>query len=210
VTLPPDLLERAGVLVTSLDPVVTAAGGGAVEPMAGGGAAPVRRLDATGWPAGLVASGRHGFAVTDRAPLRAAMTALAAEVAPGLPTTGRVLVLGTEELMYAPLLLAIALDQTRDQVRYSSTTRSPVLPVDERGYAIRTRLEFAAHDGTGGRRYVHNVAGARFAAIVLVVDATGDTARLWAADGLVEVLRQHTGQLTVVVVPDHRPARVAA
>lgn len=58
------------------------------------------------------------------------------------------LMLGFEELMYAPLRLAEALaDALPDvDVRYSTTTRSPVVPVDDAGYAIRTRLAFPAHD----------------------------------------------------------------
>jgi hypothetical protein len=108
----------------------------------------------------------------------------------------RVLVLGFEELMYAPLRLAEALADTLPDVdvRYSTTTRSPVVAVDDAGYAIRTRLAFPAHDDPAdgpGERYAYNVApgtGQRgFDRIVLVVDDVGDTPAL--AEGLVERLR---------------------
>jgi hypothetical protein len=137
--------------------------------------------------------------------LRDAVAALAREVAADLPATADTLVLGTEELMYTPLRLAADLAGHGRRVRFSSTTRSPVLPVDEDGYAIRTRLEFAAHDGTdGGPRFAYNVRG--FDAVVLVVDGTADTTALWAGGGPVAALRGACETLTVVVVPDRRPA----
>ncbi len=46
-------------------------------------------------------------------------------------------------------------------MRFSTTTRSPVLAVDDPGYAIRTRLAFPAHDDPAdgpGERYAYNVA----------------------------------------------------
>ncbi|WP_244203894.1 TRSP domain-containing protein, partial [Streptomyces tricolor] len=44
------------------------------------------------------------------------------------------------------------------EVRFSTTTRSPVLAVDDPGYAIRTRLVFPAHDDPAdgpGERYAY-------------------------------------------------------
>ncbi|MEV7599121.1 phosphoribosyltransferase [Kitasatospora sp. NPDC089797] len=129
----------------------------------------------------------------------------------------RVLVLGFEELMYAPLRLAEALAQRLggDRVRYSTTTRSPVLAVDDPGYAIRTRLVFPAHDdpqdGSPRERYVYNVApgadGARrFDAVVLVVDDVADTPALHRGeDALLRQLRQVTGRVVLAVLPSHRP-----
>jgi adenine/guanine phosphoribosyltransferase-like PRPP-binding protein len=196
VALPADVLDRGRDLVAALDrPAVTAAG----DPPA-----PVRRI-AAAWPADLPEGGRHGFVASDRAGLRGAVAVLAEEVADGLPPRGRVLVLGTEELMYMPLLLAADLARHRGKVYFSSTTRSPVLPVDEPGYAIRTRLRFVAPD-SGGPRFAYNVAGGGFAAVVLVVDRCADTPALWATDGLVEALRRVCGGLTVAVVPDRQPA----
>ncbi|MBL1117731.1 phosphoribosyltransferase [Streptomyces sp. 110] len=127
----------------------------------------------------------------------------------------RVLVLGFEELMYAPLRIAEALDEALDgvEVRYSTTTRSPVLAVDDPGYAIRTRLTFPAHDEPAdgpGPRYAYNVApgadpGRRFDAVVAVVDSTADTPALHAPDGLLAGLSAHTDRLVLAVVPSYRP-----
>ncbi|MGP3979747.1 phosphoribosyltransferase [Streptomyces sp. KR80] len=123
----------------------------------------------------------------------------------------RVLVLGFEELMYAPLRLAQELDRTTDaEVRFSTTTRSPVLAVDDPGYAIRTRLSFPAHDGPAdgpGDRYAYNVAGAGFDAVVVVVDSAADTPELHAVDGLLVQLAGHTGRVLLAVVPSYVPVR---
>ncbi|MFH8809367.1 phosphoribosyltransferase [Streptomyces hygroscopicus] len=127
----------------------------------------------------------------------------------------RVLVLGFEELMYAPLRIAQALDEVLDgvEVRYSTTTRSPVLAVDDPGYAIRTRLTFPAHDEPAdgpGPRYAYNVApgadpGRRFDAVVAVVDSVADTPALHAPDGLLAALGAQTDRLLLAVVPSYRP-----
>ncbi|WKN14461.1 phosphoribosyltransferase [Streptomyces sp. JUS-F4] len=126
----------------------------------------------------------------------------------------RILVLGFEELMYAPLRLGTALEEALGpdaEVRYSTTTRSPVLAVDDPGYAIRTRLVFPAHDDPAdgpGDRYAYNVAGAGFDAVVAVVDSTADTPELHAPEGLLARLAPHTGQVLLAVVPSYTPTPV--
>ncbi|MQY02641.1 phosphoribosyltransferase family protein [Actinomadura macrotermitis] len=136
-----------------------------------------------GWPAGVPDGGRHGFVRDDRRRLEAELPRMALRLAAALtPETARVLVLGFEELMYAPLRVAEALADALPgvAVRYSTTTRSPVLAVDDPGYAIRTRLVFPAHDDPAdgpGERYAYNV-DAGYDAIVLVVDEAGDTEEL--------------------------------
>ncbi|MFE0470661.1 phosphoribosyltransferase [Streptomyces sp. NPDC058947] len=162
------------------------------------------------WPAGLPDGGRHGFTPAHRERLEAALPGMAARIADALPRGARrVHVLGFEELMYAPLRLAEALERTTDaEVRYSTTTRSPVLAVDDPGYAIRTRLAFPAHDDPAdgpGERYAYNVAGAGFDAVVAVVDSAADTPALHAPDGLLARLAAHTPQVLLAVVPSYVP-----
>ncbi|QDN77799.1 phosphoribosyltransferase [Streptomyces sp. S1A1-7] len=165
-----------------------------------------------GWPRGLPDGGRHGFTPGQRIRLDAALPAMAARVAEALPEGARrVLVLGFEELMYAPLRLARELEQVVSaEVRYSTTTRSPVLALDDPGYAIRTRLVFPAHDDPDdgpGERYAYNVAGAGFDAVVAVVDSAADTPALHAPDGLLAQLAEHTPSVLLAVVPAYVPAR---
>ncbi|MFI1616065.1 phosphoribosyltransferase [Streptomyces lydicus] len=187
-----------------------------------------------GWPAGLPDGGRHGFTPAHRARLESALPQMAARLAERLAGARRVLVLGNEELMYAPLRLAEALDAlvtagsdgAREArggapsapaagpgVHFSTTTRSPVLAVDDPGYAIRTRLSFPAHDRPAdgpGERYAYNVAAGadparRFDAIVAVVDSHGDRPELHAAGGLLDRLAGHTDRLLLAVIPSYAP-----
>ncbi|MEU8886329.1 phosphoribosyltransferase [Streptomyces sp. NPDC048442] len=166
-----------------------------------------------GWPPEIPDGGRHGFTPAHRVSLEAALPDMAARIADGLAGLGhgpgaRVLVLGFEELMYAPLRLGHALEESGVDVRYSTTTRSPVLAVDDPGYAIRTRLVFPAHDTPAdgpGERYAYNVAGAGFDAVVVVVDSVADTPELHAPDGLLASLGAHTGRVLLAVVPSYTP-----
>jgi hypothetical protein len=76
-------------------------------------------------------------------------------------------------------------------VRFSSTTRSPVLPVDAPGYPIRNRITYPAGDGSG-ERYAYNVRQG-FDDVVVVLD-TDEPA-------LVDALRTVTGRVHVVRLP---------
>jgi orotate phosphoribosyltransferase len=136
---------------------------------------PVSRLDAA-WPADLPLGGRSGWGPELAEPLSAALEPLAGtlvDVLAGLPrpTVGRaiaepatgprrILVLGTEELMYVPMRLAAAVAERfgpAAEVRTQSTTRSPVVPLDRDGYAVRCALRFPAPDEPGRDSFVYNV-----------------------------------------------------
>ncbi|MFE2986234.1 phosphoribosyltransferase [Streptomyces sp. NPDC059262] len=207
VKLPDDVLAKGQALVArheSLAGAPTARTEARTEPGS------VTRVD-LGWPASVPDGGRHGFTPEHRAALEAALPAMAARLAATLGDARRVLVLGFEELMYAPLALAREVEKgTQAQVRYSTTTRSPVLAVDDPGYAIRTRLVFPAHDDPDdgpGERYAYNVAGGDFDAIVAVVDSTADTPQLHAPDGLLARLAEHAPRVLLAVVPSYVPDR---
>ncbi|MFF4606148.1 phosphoribosyltransferase [Streptomyces sp. NPDC001339] len=272
VRLPEDVLERGRRLVAEHERereherAAMAAGAGArasapespesaPAPGAARRAEPVRRAEPArraepvrvdlDWPAGLPDGGRHGFTPAHRAHLEARLPGMAARIAQHLDGARRVLVLGNEELMYAPLRLAEALDARLAEatdtatgqctggpstgspsigspstvtagpgVYFSTTTRSPVLPVDDPGYAIRTRLSFPAHDLPAdgpGERYAYNVVAGgdperRFDAIVAVVDSYGDRPELHAPGGLLDRLAEHTDRLLLTVIPSYLPS----
>ncbi|WP_209443560.1 phosphoribosyltransferase [Streptomyces anulatus] len=220
VALPDGVLERGQALVAAQE----AEQAEEAEQAAASASAPVTRVDLD-WPAGVPDGGRHGFTPAHRAALEAALPAMADRIAAALgggaaadggQAPRRILVLGFEELMYAPLRLGTALEVALGadtEVRYSTTTRSPVLAVDDPGYAIRTRLVFPAHDDPAdgpGDRYAYNVAGAGFDAVVAVVDSTADTPELHAPDGLLARLAEHTGHVLLAVVPSYVPATSAS
>ncbi|WP_330477611.1 phosphoribosyltransferase [Streptomyces platensis] len=261
VRLPEDVLVRGQELVAAHEagaaqglgaaPGSPSAPIGGEQTVAGAPEAPdgrdadVVRVD-LGWPAGLPDGGRHGFTPAHRARLEAGLPGMAIRIARRLDGARRILILGNEELMYAPLRIAEALDAlvARDStdaaagdgtgpgggalaqaggqpsastggagVFFSTTTRSPVLAVDDPGYAIRTRLSFPAHDDPAdgaGERYAYNVAAGtdperRFDAIVAVVDSHGDLPELHAPDGLLSRLAAHTDRLLLAVIPSYAP-----
>jgi len=178
---------------------------------------------ASAWGPDVKEGGRHGFLPADRVPLEAALAVLAADVAVVCGPARRVHVLGFEELMYAPLRLAQALKielegglEGGPSVTYSTTTRSPILVVDDPGYPIRSALTFPAHDDPVDgslTRHAYNVdapasdPAARFDTVVLVVDASGDRPELTAPGGLVPQLVSVTDRVVLVVLPEHRGAR---
>ncbi|MFD7560374.1 phosphoribosyltransferase [Streptomyces sp. NPDC059835] len=222
VTLPEGVLAKGQALVEEYETAAQNRPAGHIQPLRrlrsgvrGGapadGPQPVTRV-ALDWPKGVPDGGRHGFTATHRAELEAALPDLTAQLTAALgEAPGCVLVLGNEELMYAPLRLAKALEEAgaATEVRFSTTTRSPVLAVDDPGYAIRTRLVFPAHDTPAdgpGDRYAYNVAGAGFDAVVAVVDSAGDTPEL--RTGLLDALAPHTGRVVLAVVPSYAPDRV--
>jgi len=204
VRFPEGVLEKGQALVAEHESAAPAA-------PAPSGAGRVVRVE-LGWPRGVPDGGRHGFTPGHRIRLEGALPAMAARIADALPEGARrVLVLGFEELMYAPLRLARELEQVVSaEVRYSTTTRSPVLALDDPGYAIRSRIVFPAHDNPDdgpGERYAYNVAGAGFDAVVAVVDSSADTHELHAPDGLLAQLATHTPSVLLAVVPSYVPAR---
>ncbi|MFI6054170.1 phosphoribosyltransferase [Streptomyces violascens] len=210
VRLPEGVLEKGRALVEEFEPArsetsLDKSGAHRSTPYA-------RRVDLA-WPAGLPDGGRHGFTPAHRDVLEAALPEMAARLADavgaGAPGRPRVLVLGFEELMYAPLRLAVALEELGGaEVRYSTTTRSPVFAVDDPGYAIRTRLAFPAHDDPAdgpGERYAYNVAGNGFDAVIAVVDSAADTPQLHAPDGLLAQLAAHIPHVVLAVLPSYVP-----
>ncbi|MEU3334772.1 phosphoribosyltransferase [Streptomyces sp. NPDC002144] len=216
VKLPEDVLDKGQDLVARFEvSAPTGARGCAESAATAAWARPAptnphpaaKRVDLL-WPRNLPDGGRHGFTPANRTRLDHALPAMAARLAEALPPDARrVHILGFEELMYAPLRLARELEQITDaEVTYSTTTRSPVLAVDDPGYAIRSRLVFPAHDDPAdgpGDRYAYNVAG--FDAVVAVVDSVADTPHLHAENGLLAQLAAHTPHVLLVVVPSYVP-----
>lgn len=155
IAVPPDARERVWAEVGA-DETAVPVGGVAAAGM-------WRRLELP-WPAGVPTGGRHGFTPADRPAFDRAVDAVAAAIAAEGPEAGRILIVGTEELMYLPL--AVALAMARDSKRrmlFQSTTRSPVHAVDRAGYPIRRRIDFISTEHADGAlrpvtRHLYNAA----------------------------------------------------
>ncbi|MEZ0490824.1 phosphoribosyltransferase domain-containing protein [Kineococcus sp. TBRC 1896] len=199
VALPAGVLERGAGLAARVEPVTP-------RPRPVPDVTPV----ALEWPGGLATTARFGTPPGHEAALDAALVRPGAldALLEALPRGGDVLVLGTEELLHAPLAVAAALaDRSAGAggVRFSSTTRSPVLAVDDPGYAVRSSVAFCSHDPAQdgpGVRYAHNVARpGGWDAVLLVVDGASDPAALHAPDGVLAALAPHTGRLLLLTLP---------
>lgn len=78
----------------------------------------------------------------------------------------KLLVLGTSEFVWEPFLLAERLEKAGAEVKYSSTTRSPIAT----GLAIQSAIAFTDNYGLGIANFVYNVAHQRFDRILLCAE----------------------------------------
>ncbi|WP_328339728.1 phosphoribosyltransferase family protein [Micromonospora sp. NBC_00421] len=206
--LPTDVLSTGRRLVTDHEPSAAPTGAPA-------GGTPPRRLPLLGWH-GAREGARHGFDRHDRTALHTAAERVAAQLVARF-TGDRVLVLGSEELMYAPLLIANQLRMLLAGVavvRFLATARSPALAVDDPGYAIRSRITFPSHDDPAdgpGLRYAYNLPpdpkpGHGFTDVLVVVDSVGDTPALHAPGGLLDQLGGVCDQVHLLTLPSLPPA----
>ncbi len=182
-----------------------------VEPLTDRPHAEVRRIDLL-WPATVPTGGRHGFLPADRPGFQRAVTAAAAVLAGACGAAERVLVIGSEELMYLPLRIALDLASSasgrhsRRQVAFQSTTRSPVHAVDRPTYPVRRRIDFVSDDG--GEvviRHVYNAGwpgstsgSSPVPADVIVVIDEGDARS--GPDGVAAAMAAATGSDVVLAV----------
>lgn len=79
---------------------------------------------------------------------------------------GPLVVIGCEENMYVPLAVARQLATLRPElnVRFSTSTRSPIVAIDQPDYAIAGALSFDSHDLTMdgyGERFAYNLTGSQ-------------------------------------------------
>jgi adenine/guanine phosphoribosyltransferase-like PRPP-binding protein len=195
--VPDDAADRVAHLVAGADPFL------ALRP-----SWPAELVQAQ-WPEDVRLTARHGWAAEDDDLLAGLVRPLADELCVKLESASaqRVLVLGTEELMYAPLRLAAALAERGAEagltVTYQSTTRSPVAPLDRDGYAVRCALTFPASDPTPDEpdrmSFVYNVRPGCADRIVVVTDGGNTAPMVDALRGCAPVtevlLRDEVGQL---------------
>ncbi|WP_248763934.1 phosphoribosyltransferase domain-containing protein [Pseudarthrobacter sp. SSS035] len=195
ITLGTDILQRADEVVASLSqtPATPGEAPGTVTFLNAGAA---------------VRSDRFGNGGSPSAAMLADIGESIQQVLPQGAIDEPVLVLGSEEFIHVPLAVAAELDRLNPDrvVRFSTTTRSPIVALDRPDYAITSSVQFASHDTTvdgPGVRFAHNVspAGRRFGTIVLMPEP-GTTADVLAGPGSVsEVLSAVCRAVVVVLLP---------
>ncbi|MFJ4264651.1 phosphoribosyltransferase domain-containing protein [Paenarthrobacter nicotinovorans] len=135
---------------------------------------------------------------------------ICAALAPPLRAThaagGRVLVLGTEEFMALPLAVALALQEhMKDvQVRFSTSTRSPIAALDEPGYAIRSSVQFQVCkdlDASGRKRFAYNFAhdSNRFGTVIILAEPGSNATELTGHGSIAEAVAG-TGATAIIVL----------
>jgi orotate phosphoribosyltransferase len=170
VELPAEVLAAAREFIAALPEPSARCSAGARR----SGRAPVSWLDIALHDA-VPAIASTGWGPEQERAARAAMSMAAASLP--VARDDRTLVLGDEELMYLPQLLAAALGGA---VRTSTTTRTPAVTIDRPGYPLRTVLTFGSTEDGRRPAYAYNVAASAhaepgnapgFEHIVLVTDA---------------------------------------
>jgi hypothetical protein len=158
VTLADDSVQRAQAIAEAT-PLPTV--------LSGPGHAETLRLDTHG----IKTTARYGFRRADDEALRS----LAQQASELLQHLDQPLVIGDEELMYFPQLLA---EQLGDALT-CTTTRSPAVAIDQDGYPLRTAVAFDSISEPGRLAYSYNTADAR--TVLLVTEDEVDDRGVLAA-----------------------------
>lgn len=116
---------------------------------------------------------------------RLGMMKPAADLAPDVTVKPgeKILVLGTGEFVWEPFLLAERLEAMGAEVKYSSTTRSPIAT----GFAIQSVLSFTDNYGLGIPNFVYNVAHQSFDRILLCAETPAESIDTLLLTGLKNV-----------------------
>lgn len=98
----------------------------------------------------------------------------------------KILVLGSSEFVWEPFLLAERLAAQGAEVKYSSTTRSPIAT----GFAIESAIAFGDNYGLGIANFVYNVAHQQFDRILLCIETPVDSVDPLLTTALAQVAPQ--------------------
>ncbi|MHC9057413.1 phosphoribosyltransferase domain-containing protein [Pantoea sp. y20] len=98
----------------------------------------------------------------------------------------KILVLGSSEFVWEPFLLAERLAAQGAEVKYSSTTRSPIAT----GFAIESAIAFGDNYGLGIANFVYNLAHQQFDRILLCIETPVDSVDPLLTTALAQVAPQ--------------------
>ncbi|MDR0879224.1 MAG: phosphoribosyltransferase family protein [Clostridioides sp.] len=109
--------------------------------------------------------------------------------------TRKILFLGTEEFMYIPMMFAKENEEAAD-IYYYSTTRSPIIAIDEICYPIRTKQQINSLYNSDVVNYIYNLELNEFTESYLFVELHGKKEEL---DEIISVFKSsNIDKLTVV------------
>lgn len=123
----------------------------------------------------------------------------------------RVLVLATEEFMALPLAVATKLQELRPEadIRYSTSTRSPIAVLDESSYAIRSAITFDSDDASGepGARFAYNFMHpeGRFDTVVIMPEPGTAESALLGPGKIAEAVAGTADDVRVLMLPAQSP-----
>ncbi|MEC5191762.1 MULTISPECIES: phosphoribosyltransferase domain-containing protein [unclassified Arthrobacter] len=200
IELPETLAADAAELITAL----------LLPPAAAPSPAEVQLMDLTGIvpPIRSARFGVAGCPDPDQAALIADI--FAADL--GSSTGRRVLVLATEEFMALPLAVATRLQDLRPDadIRYSTSTRSPIAAVDDPGYAIRSAVSFGSAGDSAdgpGPRFAYNLAhpDGRFDSVLILAEPGTAAAGLLGPGNIAEAVAGVAADVRLVALPAQPP-----
>ncbi len=84
---------------------------------------------------------------------------------------GKTLVLGTEEFMYIPMMIANKLE---GDISFKSTTRSPIYPCNADSYPIKSGVRFKSLYNPSVNNFIYNLKEEEFETILVVVEKTNE------------------------------------
>ncbi|MET3809890.1 phosphoribosyltransferase domain-containing protein [Arthrobacter sp. UYEF3] len=146
-------------------------------------------------------------------PEQAAVIAAALDSSLGTTAAGaRVLVLATEEFMALPLAVTARLQELRPDadIRYSTSTRSPIAALDEPGYAVRSAIAFGSDDDAPdgpGPRFAYNFMHPeeRFDTVLIMPEPGTPAAGLLAPGKIADAVAASTPNVLLVLLPGQPP-----
>ena len=167
---------------------------------------------ALAWPPEVPDGGRYGILSSETDDFLAAASTAATYARAHLDPDREVVVVGHEELMYLPLVIAEELADAGLTVRYQTTTRSPAHVNNSDGYPLRRGFTFTAPESDPGTpRFIYNIVtpgnpDQTPPQVLLVIDSPADTPQLRADGGLLDVLTAagHDVVLAIVAASDQQ------
>ncbi|MBG9917469.1 phosphoribosyltransferase family protein [Bacillus sonorensis] len=124
------------------------------------------RSEQTGAAPFVKETGRFGLSHEDKCGVETACQKAAGRLN-ALRKGKRVLCLGTGEFMYLPLKIASLMGE---HVAYHSTTRSPIHPSDDEGYAVRNRFCFPNPENESVQHFIYNLPKRGYDEVFLFVE----------------------------------------